>query len=139
MRAVFADSSYWMALLNPEDTLHEKARDVSESFKRSRIVTSEMVLTEVLDGFSKSGKSFRQAAVSLVEDLLQDGNVSIVKQTSRQFHNALSLYAQRRDKDWGLTDCSSFRIMNRYRLTQAFTHDRHFGQAGFQALLRDSN
>jgi len=139
MRAVFADSSYWMALLNPEDLLHERARNISESSQPSRIITSEMVLIEVLDGFSKSGRSLRQAAVSLVEGLRQDVNVSIVKQTSRQFQDALSLYAQRSDKDWGLTDCSSFRIMNRYRLTQALTHDRHFGQAGFRALLRDPN
>jgi predicted nucleic acid-binding protein len=139
MRAVFADASYWIALLNPEDVLHEKAQNVSMSFGRGRIVTSEMVLTEVLDDFSRRGRFFREAAVSLVERLRQNSNVSIIKQTSKQFQDALSLYAQRSDKSWGLTDCSSLRIMSRYRLTQALTHDRHFLQAGFQALLRDHN
>jgi predicted nucleic acid-binding protein len=139
MRAVFADAGYWIALLNPEDVLHERAQNVSSSFNGGRIVTSEMVLTEVLDGFSRRGRSFREAAVRLVEDLRQNANVLIIRQTGKQFQNALSLYAQRSDKTWGLTDCSSLRIMSRYRLTQALTHDHHFVQAGFQALLRDRN
>lgn len=137
MRAVFADASYWIALLNPEDPLHEKAQTVSSSLSGGQIVTSEMVLTEVLDGFSRRGRFFREAAVSLVERLRQNANVLIIKQTNNQFQIALSLYAQRSDKTWGLTDCSSLRIMSRYRLTQALTHDHHFVQAGFQALLRD--
>jgi predicted nucleic acid-binding protein len=137
MRAVFADTSYWIALLISKDRLHERAKALSESLGSAQVITSEMVLTEFLNDCGGRGMALRQAAVSLIEDLRRSGDVVIVPQSSLQFQEALSLYAERSDKSWGLTDCSSFRIMQRDRLTQALTHDKHFKQAGFQALLRD--
>lgn len=136
MTAVFADASYWIALLNPGDSLHGKAAAVARSNVFSRTLTSEMVLTELLDDFSGRGRLFRQVAVGWVQRLRRNPKVIIIPQSSLQFQEALVLYAKRSDKTWGLTDCSSFQIMNREGLTKALTHDRHFEQAGFQALLR---
>jgi predicted nucleic acid-binding protein len=48
---------------------------------------------------------------------------------------AVDLYANRRDKEWGLTDCCSFIAMQDAGITQALSADRHFVQAGFEALL----
>jgi hypothetical protein len=67
--------------------------------------------------------------------VLHGGEIQL-RHPDLQFRDALSLYAERSDKDWGLTDCSSFQIMVRKRLTAAISYDRHFEQAGFQALLR---
>lgn len=55
MTELFADTSYWMALVNPRDNLHAKARSVSREFASARVITSEMVLTELLNGFSDGG------------------------------------------------------------------------------------
>lgn len=44
-------------------------------------------------------------------------------------------YRQRRDKEWSLTDCISFVVMQEEQLTEALTADRHFEQAGFKPLL----
>jgi predicted nucleic acid-binding protein len=137
MTAVFADTSYWIALLNPRDSLHSKAFTLSTFLRRTQIVTSEMVLVELLNDFSGRGKDFRRTAVDLVEDLRRDPQVIIVPQSSGQFQHALLFYAERSDKTWGITDCSSFQIMDRKRLTRALTHDRDFQQAGYQALLRN--
>jgi len=52
MRNVFADTGYWIALLNPEDDLHQKARQISVSLIKINILTSEMVFTELLNAFS---------------------------------------------------------------------------------------
>ena len=134
MTVVFADASYWIALLNPGDSLHGKATEAAGAI--SRMITSEMVLTEFLDDFSGRGRLFRQVAVGWVDRLRRNPNVVIVPQSSLQFQDALVLYAKRSDKKWGFTDCSSFQIMTREGLTKALTHDRHFEQAGFQALLR---
>ena len=38
-------------------------------------------------------------------------------------------------KEWGLTDCTSFVVMMESQITQAFTSDHHFEQAGFEKLL----
>lgn len=48
---------------------------------------------------------------------------------------AFALYRARPDKEWGLTDCVSFVVMNDGGLTEALTSDEHFRQAGFNALL----
>ncbi len=95
-----------------------------------------MVLTEVLNDFSKRGNFFRQAAIELIENIYKHPNVTVVKQTSSQFQEGLLLYKQRVDKQWSLTDCVSFKRMEEYNILEALTYDKHFEQAGFIALLR---
>jgi predicted nucleic acid-binding protein len=136
MRQVFADTSFWIALLNPRDELHAKAVSVSQGLASTRIVTSEMVLTEMLNGFSDGGPQLRKAAAKAVDALGSSRDVMIVPQTSEQFDGALRRYEQSGDKSWSLTDCASFRTMEQEKLQAALTHDRHFEQAGFEALLR---
>ena len=48
----------------------------------------------------------------------------------------LKLHAARADKEWSFTDCISFEVMVASSISKALTHDHHFEQAGFQALLR---
>jgi len=48
----------------------------------------------------------------------------------------LDHYRRRPDKDWSLTDCISFVVMQREGITEALTADHHFEQAGFVALLK---
>jgi predicted nucleic acid-binding protein len=66
----------------------------------------------------------------------QNPNMTIVPQTSAQFQEALAVYRQYRDKEWSLTDCASIQIMREQSITDALSHDQHFEQAGFRALLR---
>lgn len=136
VRAVFADASYWIALVNPRDKLHRSAKALSATLGMARFVTSEMVLTELCNDVAKGGEVLRRSVLDLVSSLRRLPNVLIVPQTSAQFQEALTLYAARPDKDWGLTDCASFQIMASENLSEALTHDRHFAQAGFRPLLR---
>ena len=53
MRRVFADAAYWIGLFGPKDDLHEAAIAASRGLVKTRLVTSEMALTEVLNGFAK--------------------------------------------------------------------------------------
>jgi predicted nucleic acid-binding protein len=59
----------------------------------------------------------------------------IVPPGEELFSCGLALFSQRLDKDWSLTDCISFVVMERLGLQEALTGDRHFEQAGFRALL----
>ena len=51
---------------------------------------------------------------------------------------AFELYSFRQDQSWSLTDCASFLVMEERGITEALAHDRDFEQAGFTALLRNS-
>lgn len=137
MRIVFADTGYWVALLNPRDDLHDKAVKLSQAIQPAHIVTSEMVLTEVLNDFSDRGDHFRQAAVNFIKKLYQHPNTTIIPQTSIQFQTALAFYEQRPDKAWSQTDCVSFKIMEEQGIVEALAYDKHFVQAGYTALMRN--
>jgi uncharacterized protein len=95
-----------------------------------------MVLTEVLNNFSDSGAYFRDAAARAAASLRTSHEVLIVAQTSELFARAFQRYRTMSDKGWSLTDCASFIIMEDEGITSALSHDHHFVQAGFQALLR---
>lgn len=135
MERVFADTGYWIALLNPRDELHRRALEFSKTFGFDRIATSEMVLTEFLNSLSPYGPYHRRAAASAVVALRRSG-AAVVAQTPQLFAAALDRYQSMADKSWSLTDCASFLIMEEQHLGAALTHDLHFAQAGFQALLR---
>lgn len=62
MRAFFADTGYWVALINRRDALHVRAGKLSFSPVAERIVTSELVLAELLNGVSVAGAHIRDSA-----------------------------------------------------------------------------
>jgi uncharacterized protein len=134
MEALFADTGYWMALLNSRDALHQKALKATREFDRRQIITCEMVLAELLNAYS--GLARRANAAKLVSGLRASHNVIVVPQTSDIFDRAFRMYQDAHDKQWSLTDCASFSIMRERQIARALTHDHHFTQAGFQALLR---
>jgi predicted nucleic acid-binding protein len=136
MKTVFADAGYWIAILNPADDLRIKAVMLSNSLEPFQILTSEMVFTEVLNSFSRRESAFRQAVVQFVKQSFDNPRIEVVPQTSNLFRQSLDLYEHRADKAWSHTDCASFCIMQQRNILEALTHDRHFEQAGFIALLR---
>ena len=137
MRIVFADACYWIALFNPRDQLHKKAKDASCALGQCRMVTSEMVLAEFLNGLGDKGSQIREQAVKAVKAIMGNPNVEVIPQTSHQFRCALDRYDNRKDKEWGLTDCASMQIMEEKTINEALTNDHHFHQAGYAALMRD--
>src|SRR5262249_13383527 len=137
MRAVFADAGYWVAIVNSRDRLHARAAAMAEQLAEYRIVTSEMVLVELLNGFAEFGSHLRAKASELALAVVADPDVEAVAQSSELFRDALSLYRNRPDKSWSLTDCASFVIMDKRQITEALTYDQHFEQRGYHALLRN--
>ncbi len=137
MRVVFADTGFWVALLFPGDSLHERATAIQSALRNARLVTSEMIFSEYFTFFSNKGSLFRQRCTVFYRQLQINGEAEIIPQTSRLFHNALLLFERRPDKEWSLTDCASFQIMRNLGIGEALTYDIHFRQAGFKPLLRD--
>ncbi len=137
MRAVFADAGYWIATVDDQDNLHLRARAVSQSLGGVHIVTTELVLTELLNHVAGAGPITRIKVAQFVRELRRDSSVTVIPQSDISFEDALLRYERFRDKQWGLTDCASFVIMESLGLTDALACDHHFQQAGFRALLRE--
>ena len=134
--SVFADTAYWIALANPYDQPHSHARKISSSLGKVRIVTSELVLIELLNYFADGVPTLRLNAANAVGEVLSSKDAVVIPHSSDAFGNALQLYRSRQDKGWSLTDCHSFLLMERHGIDSALTADRHFEQAGFKALIR---
>jgi predicted nucleic acid-binding protein len=135
--AVLIDTGYVLALANRRDQWNAVATLWQQhvvTTGRPMIVT-EYVLFEIGNGLSHT--RYRQLAAQLIDELRAGPDVEIVLASTVLFDAALDLYRQRPDKDWGLTDCASFVVMQQRGLSDALTPDDHFRQAGFRALLLD--
>ena len=126
MRRLFADTSYWFALLVRSDPWHDIAMLLSLEISGARIFTTEMVLAELLNGVSRLGEYHRNLATAEIMRMRSNANVEIIAQTELQFRNAFNLFQSRPDQRWGLTDCASFIAMRERGITHALTADRDF-------------
>jgi len=135
--ALFLDTAYIYALFNNRDQWHPRALEWQRQLdaEQRSLLTTEFVCIEIANGLA--ALKFRQAAASIIRSLQATALVRIIPASAELFQQALSLYEQRPDKDWGMTDCASFVVMTENNLTDALTIDDHFRQAGFKALLLD--
>jgi predicted nucleic acid-binding protein len=133
MKHLFVDSGFYIAWLNPDDELHPLAVPWMQR-QDLRVVTSEFVLLEVAARLSQP--PLRSHFSLLLQRVRLDRNTRLVRSSQGLFNDAAELYAQRPDKGWSLVDCSSFILMQRFKLKDALTPDHHYEQAGFTPLLR---
>lgn len=130
MRAVFADTFYFIAQLNPADGAHAQATAFTNSFE-GKLVTTDWVLVEVGDAFSRLPN--RARFVRFYQQLYNMPDIAIF---TADLAAGFELFANRLDKEWSLTDCLSFIAMQEAGITEALTGDHHFEQAGFGSLLK---
>jgi uncharacterized protein len=134
-RAVFLDTNGWLALLNEDDTLHERAHLLWKELGTQgySVVLTDWIIAETGNGLART-RARRQFA-DPVRLLLSGSRARVIFVNSQLLERALEFYEARDDKTWGLVDCASFIVMGDERILEAFTNDRHFNQAGFRRLL----
>lgn len=135
MPTVLVDTAAWIALVNTRDELHERAKQIMSELRDTNValITTEFVLLEVANAFCAA--AWRGKAVRLIEGLRSLPNLRIIEADSSLLSAGWQLYCDRLDKDWSLTDCASFAVMENEQIKEAFTSDHHFEQAGFIKLL----
>jgi uncharacterized protein len=132
MKVIFADTFYFLALLNARDAAHGQAVAASRS-PGLVLTTTEFVLMELADALCKPGQ--REEVLALWNVVQTDRAFRLVLATSELIERGRRLYRERPDKEWSLTDCVSFVVMHEQGLSEALTGDHHFVQAGFTTLL----
>jgi predicted nucleic acid-binding protein len=129
---VFADTSWFQAILSTRDEHHHQAVSAARR-PWTRIVTTEYVLVELGAAFSKPDD---RSDFLLIDQMVRTrDDVLLVPAASDLLMRGRDLFAARPDKAWSLTDCISFVVMHDHDLSEALTTDHHFSQAGFRALL----
>jgi hypothetical protein len=133
MKAVFCDTFFFLAAINQSDRRHHEALAWSNTYD-GPLLTTAWVITEMADALAE--RRNRRAFEPFYQTLKDDQRMRIVPAEPSLWERGLTLYFQRPDKEWSLTDCISFVTMSDEGLGDALTGDRHFEQAGFNALLR---
>jgi predicted nucleic acid-binding protein len=130
----FADTFHFISLVDPTEPQHRRCSQLSLLYRH--IVTSDFVLIELLNYFANF-RVLRLRAAQLVQWMRRRPDFEVISASRELFDESLRLYQNRPDKDWSLTDCSSFLIMQELGIDAALTADKHFVQAGLDALLLD--
>ena len=58
VNAVFVDTGYRIALINPRDQWHSAATEIKSRYENAQLITSDNVLTEVQNYFSADGTDY---------------------------------------------------------------------------------
>jgi predicted nucleic acid-binding protein len=129
---LFADTSGWIALFDKSDKYHRPAAQMLQSLKGQNLffLTSDYILDETLTHLLYT--SGRQVAISFGRWIVTSSYVEITRVNEEIWTAAWKMFQAFHDKEWAFTDCTSFVLMQRRYLWQAFTFDHHFAQAGFQ-------
>jgi uncharacterized protein len=134
-RTVLLDTSFVLALENREDRHHARAKELDRELasQGAVLLLHWGILLEIGDGYARSGR--RTKGMELLDKFVNEEGFQVEPLSQEIVDRAMALYESRPDKEWGLTDCISFVLMERERVTEALSADLHFRQAGFRAIL----
>jgi uncharacterized protein len=130
---VFLDTVGLIALWNTRDQWHPAADAAFAELIRANasLITSSFVLLECANAAAR--RPYRPAVVRLQEQMESRG--TLVFPTDEDWHQAWTAFRQGDPGKPGVVDYTSFAVMRRLGIRQAFTNDRHFQEEGFETLF----
>ncbi len=135
MKLILVDTNGWIALNSKRDQFHESALKMNRKLLYSgyRYVTTNFILDETYTGLRM--KVGHYAAVDFGEKIRKSKSTNDVYIDKNIEEQTWELFKKYSDKEFSYTDCTSFVILNQFRINEVFTNDHHFAQIGFNILL----
>lgn len=133
MSTVFLDTVGLLALWDVADQWHAPAEEAFADLvaEDETFVTTPHILLEC--GNAAARKPYRHEIYRLRMTLLARGE--LIDVTHEEVDLAWESYQKDQSSRAGIVDHISFVVMRRLGLTRAFTHDKHFANAGFEVLF----
>ncbi len=102
--AIFVDSNFYIALNNPSDSLHRRAKQISQQLLTGNAVvyTSNLIFIEVVTVLSQRTK--RDFAIEVGRELLEERHFIMIDTVLQQ--KSRGIFQEINKKDMGLVDCS---------------------------------
>ncbi|MBF0303297.1 MAG: type II toxin-antitoxin system VapC family toxin [Desulfamplus sp.] len=136
IKPIFVDTSALIAIGNKRDSFHDQAVKIKDDLRlsnRSFVITSAVIL-EFGNAFGTV--NLKSSAIKIIESVMQSKKWKTINVDEKIINRAFELYKQMKDKAWGLVDCTSMVVAKHMGITEVFTTDHHFEQAGFTILLK---
>lgn len=127
---VFVDTSAFFAIENERDRHHTEAINARDELmaRGEHLVTSDYVLDEVYTLIRM--RVGHRDAVDFGESIRGSRFFRIEPVTTTDFEAAWRLFRRYDDKPFSFTDCTSFALMERLKISAAFAFDRNFQEFG---------
>jgi len=132
--AVFVDTGAWIALALTRDPLHQSAHETWKVLLAmgARLFTSIPVVLETLTFLDRNAN--RDVALAWRDSLEERKDLEILQCGLDDLRRS-SPYFRRHDlHKLSAVDATSFAIMNRKKIKQAFAFDHHFAAVGFRLV-----
>ena len=133
---VFVDTSALVGKFLEGDEHHARASEVMRRLLREgrQFVTTDYVFDEVVTRVR--GRADHGSAVKAGEGILLSEVIDLVDVDPMLRGEAWKLFRKYRDQRLSFTDCTSFAVMRKYGIREAFTFDGDFAKVGFGAVPR---
>lgn len=128
---ILVDTSVWYAAFVPNSSGHEASADLIHNHLAS-LITTDYVIDELATLLSRRG--VRHTAITRMPALLDGTLCHLETLTKDDFLTAWNIFSKFTDKEWSFTDCTSYAVMQRLGINQAFALDGHFKQFGFAEI-----
>lgn len=135
MRKVFIDAAFWVSFINPQDQKYDLAQRLAKENEQAGWVTTDAVLWETLNFYSRFSPAIRVSVAETLESLYTEPNIDIVTSGKNWLIASTEFYRKRKDKAWSGVDCFSMLVMESKGIQDVLTTDHHFRQAGFNVLM----
>lgn len=132
MTRVYADTSFFVATIGPRDQFHRQAVEFMQAYD-GEVLTTDFVLLEFGNYlFRIKDRAFLEP---VLRNIRSNPRYHVAQATRKLLQAGIDRFNARPDKEWSLTDCISFVVMEDHGVREALTSDSDFEQAGFVKLL----
>ncbi len=118
--SIFVDTSAWYALFDKNDSDHASAVRFKESLTHS-LVTTNYVADEIITLVKV--RLGHRITVEIGEKLWDESLATLIQVTSMDEKMAWEIFVKHKDKGFSFTDCTSFAVMERLGINEAFAFD----------------
>jgi len=131
-RTVFIDTSTHFAIANAKDVDHKAANKFLKELGQDKVtlLVTNFIIDETYTLMLR--KLGREKAIDYIEALYK--STEIVRISEDDEKRAWKIILRQEDKDFSYTDATSFAVMERLGIKEAFAVDKHFEQYGFVRL-----
>jgi hypothetical protein len=131
---IFLDTGFLFALYVDGDVHHERAEAVFETYRGRRLdellLTTNLVVAEAITLFRKKShpdpRVRHDLAMRVGAQLLLGNLGRLHRVTEDEERAAFELFSRHRDQDYSFVDCTSFVVMDKLGIREAWAVDRDF-------------